>query len=343
MIRTVDWLDGKIRLIDQTRLPAKLEVLDLSDYRQVAAAIKDMKVRGAPAIGVTAALGVALGALSIEADDWLAFYAALERIADELRHTRPTAVNLFWGIDRMLALARGFQGSAVSEIRDMLVAEAVIMLDEDEDANRRLGANGAELIPDNASVLTHCNAGALATVAYGTALGVIRAAVEQGKRVHVYADETRPRLQGMKLTAWELAQDGIPVTVIADNMAGMLMSEGRIDCVVVGADRVAANGDTANKIGTYSVSVLAKAHGVPFYVAAPLSTIDPSLPDGSLIPIEDRPHEEMTHIDGVRVAPEGVEVINPAFDVTPAKNIAAIITEAGVFYPPYRSVAESAQ
>ena len=335
MIRTVDWADGKIRLIDQTRLPARLEVIEISNYREAADAIMEMKVRGAPAIGVTAALGVVLGALEIEAGDWLEFYAQLDRIAEHMRRTRPTAVNLFWGIDRILRLAQSFEGSPVCEIKEMLVAEGITMLDEDEEINRRIGRNGAELIPDNANVLTHCNAGSLATVGYGTALGVIRAAVEQGKKIHVYADETRPRLQGMKLTAWELIQDGIPVTVIADNMAGVLMSQGKVDCVIVGADRIAANGDTANKIGTYSLAVLAKVHTVPFYVAAPCSTIDASLENGGLIPIEERSHDEMTHIDGVRIAPEGVAVINPAFDVTPAAIISGIITEVEVIYPPF--------
>lgn len=335
MIRTVDWADGKVRLIDQTALPQRFEVIELSDYRQVADAIRDMKVRGAPAIGVAAALGVALGAQSIEAANWAQFHAQIRRIADHIRATRPTAVNLFWGIDRMLLIAEESRNMTVREIKEALVAQAIRMLKEDEEVNRKIGEHGAKLIPQVANVLTHCNAGALATVGHGTALGIIRTAAAAGKNLHVYADETRPRLQGMKLTAWELMQDGIPVTIIADNMAGMLMARGDISCCIVGADRIAANGDTANKVGTYSLSVLAKAHGVPFYVAAPFSTVDIAARNGSAIPIEERPAEEMTHIDGVRIAPEGARVINPAFDVTPASNITAIVTEEGVIRPPF--------
>lgn len=334
---TVEYKDGKVIMIDQTRIPGEYLTVEYDDYRDVAKAIKDMVVRGAPAIGVSAALGVTLAARQIEAADPQEFIQELEAASGVIRNTRPTAVNLFWGIDRMLDAARtaANEGRSVKEIRQILDSLGHDMVEEDVEINRRLGANGAELIEDGDTVLTHCNAGALACVGYGTALGVIRAAVEQGKDIKVIADETRPRLQGMKLTAWELAQDRIPVTVISDNMAASLMRAGKINCVVVGADRIAANGDVANKIGTYSVAVLAWAHGIPFYVAAPISTVDLSLSSGDDIPIEERSHEEVTHIDGHRVAPEGVSFINPAFDVTPARYVTAIITEQGIARPPY--------
>jgi len=325
-------------MIDQTRLPAEFTIVAYRDYREVATAIKDMVVRGAPAIGAAAALGMALGAYRIEADNAQDFLSQMAEIAQILRQTRPTAVNLFWGIDRMIAvadIAARRQPFDIHKVRETLKQEAIAVLDEDERANRALGAYGAALLPDTARVLTHCNAGALACVAYGTALGVIRAAVEQGKRVAVFADETRPRLQGMKLTAWELMRDGIDVTVLSDNTAGYLMSRGEIDCVVVGADRIAANGDTANKIGTYSVAVLANAHGVPFYVAAPLSTVDFAIASGMQIPIEQRGPEEVTIVGQSRIGPEGVKVLNYAFDVTPSRLVSAIITEAGVARAPY--------
>ena len=336
MIRTVDYNDGKVVIIDQNALPAEMRTIELVDHRQVADAIRTMKVRGAPALGVTAALGVALGARSIQTADFDSFYSRLEEIAAEMRATRPTAVNLFWGIDRILDAARRAKGRPVAEIKVEIERLAVSMIEEDENICHKLGRNGAELLQDGSAVLTHCNAGGLACVGYGTALGVVRAAVESGKRLKVFADETRPRLQGMKLTAWELAEDGIDVTIIADNMAGSLMRQGRIDACIVGADRIAANGDTANKIGTYSVAVLAKAHGIPFYVAAPTSTIDLSLSSGDEIPIEERSPEEMTHIGGQRIAPHGARVINPAFDVTPAEFITAIITEKGIARRPYK-------
>lgn len=338
MQRTVDYLDGKVVIIDQTRVPAELVTIELSTPEQVADAIVTMKVRGAPAIGVAAALGMALAANHSPAEHRDEFIADLENAAKLLSSTRPTAVNLFWGIEKMLCTAKAAleDGLPIAEAREVVEECAVAMLQHDEDTCRAIGANGAELIPDKGHVLTHCNAGALACVSYGTALGVIRAAVEQGKRVHVYSDETRPRLQGLKLTCFELISDNIPVTAIADNMAGSLMRKGKIDCVVVGADRIAANGDVANKIGTYSVAVLAHHHGIPFYVAAPTSTIDPSLRSGDDIPIEERSHEEMTHIDGHRVAPLGVEVINPSFDVTPAALVTAIVTEKGICHPPYK-------
>jgi methylthioribose-1-phosphate isomerase len=331
---TVDWKEGKLRLIDQTILPARLEYIDYDDWREVVEAIRIMVVRGAPAIGCTAALGMALGALSLETDDKAKFQWGMEEIAECFRGSRPTAVNLFWAIDRMMGLV-GSSPVSVADVKAAMLKEAIAMLEEDIATNRAMGRNGAELLKSGDTVLTHCNAGALATVGFGTALGVIRAAVEAGKDIKVVADETRPRLQGMKLTAWELKQDNIPVTIIADNMAAVLMREGRINCVIVGADRIAANGDTANKIGTYNVAVLAHFHNVPFYVAAPFSTIDMSLPDGSLIPIEERGTVEMTHMDGVRISPEGVPVMNPAFDVTPNRLIAGIITEKGVIRAPF--------
>jgi methylthioribose-1-phosphate isomerase len=335
-LQTVKWVNGKVRLIDQTALPEKLQYVELADWREVAEAIRTMVVRGAPAIGCSAALGMALGARGIIAENREAFLRRVSGIAETFRVARPTAVNLGWAIDRILDVAQNTEGNPV-DLKDAILSEAIKMLDEDIESNRRMGKYGAALLSDNANVLTHCNAGALATVGYGTALGVIRAAVEEGKKVHVYADETRPRLQGMKLTAWELAQDNIPVTVIADNMAASLMRQGKIDCVVVGADRIASNGDTANKIGTYGVAVLAKHHNIPFYVAAPFSTIDMKLASGIQIPIEQRETVEMTHIEGIRVAPEDVPVLNPAFDITPGELVTAFITEQGVIEPPYET------
>lgn len=338
MQRTVDYKDGKVLMIDQTRIPAELVTIELSTPEEVADAIMTMKVRGAPAIGVAAALGMALAARHSAAEHPEELIADLENAGALLSSTRPTAVNLFWGIQKMLCAAKAAleDGLPLPEVEQVVEECALAMLQEDEDVCREIGRHGAELMPDRGHVLTHCNAGALACVSYGTALGVIRAAVEQGKKIHVYSDETRPRLQGLKLTCFELIRDNIPVTAISDNMAGSLMRKGRIDCVVVGADRIAANGDVANKIGTYSVAVLAHHHGIPFYVAAPTSTIDPSLHSGDDIPIEERAHEEMTHIDGHRVAPLGVEVINPSFDVTPASLVTAVITEKGIAYPPYK-------
>ncbi len=338
MIRTVDFVDGKLVIIDQTKLPQELVTIELCSAVQTADAITTMKVRGAPAIGVAAAIGVVLAAVESNAPDTESLMLDIIRAAQMLKNTRPTAFNLFWGIDRMVNKAKSLEarGFSADQIRYELKALAAEMLDEDERVNKKLGANGAILLPDPCTVLTHCNAGALACVGYGTALGVIRAAVEAGKAVNVYADETRPRLQGMKLTCYELSQDGIPVTVITDNMAGWLMKSGMIDCVVVGADRIAANGDVANKIGTYSVAVLAKHHAVPFYVAAPTSTIDFSIDSGEDITIEERTHEEVTHIMGVKIAPDCVKTINPSFDVTPADLVTAIITEVGVAHAPYR-------
>ncbi len=332
-IRPVRWEGNVLVLIDQTQLPHRFVEVRTTGWREVAEAIRHMVVRGAPAIGAAAACGLVLAAEAIDTSDMPAFREQWLRAADVFASTRPTAVNLFWAIERMKRVAQCCD--TPEEARRRLREESEVILREDVEANRAIGRHGQTLVPDGARILTHCNAGALATVGYGTALGVIRAAVEAGKRVSVYADETRPRLQGMQLTAWELVQEGIPVTVITDNMAGMLMRRGEIDIVVVGADRIAANGDVANKVGTYSVAVLAKWHGIPFYVAAPVSTVDLSVADGSGIPIEERSPEEVTHIAGVRIAPEGVRVINPAFDVTPAELVSAIITEEGIARPPY--------
>ncbi|GIV14827.1 MAG: methylthioribose-1-phosphate isomerase [Armatimonadota bacterium] len=332
-IRPVRWEGDALVLIDQTQLPHRFVEVRYTDWREVAEAIRHMVVRGAPAIGAAAACGLVLAAEAMDSSQKSAFREQWLKAADVFASTRPTAVNLFWAIERMKRVVQACDDP--NEARRRLREESEAILREDIVANRAIGRYGQELIPDGARILTHCNAGALATVGYGTALGVIRAAVEAGKHVHVYADETRPRLQGMQLTAWELVQEHIPVTVITDNMAGMLMRRGEIDVVVVGADRIAANGDVANKVGTYSVAVLAKWHGIPFYVAAPISTIDLSVADGSGIPIEERSPEEVTHIAGVRIAPEGVKVINPAFDVTPAQLVSAIITEEGIARPPY--------
>ncbi|MEP6756401.1 MAG: S-methyl-5-thioribose-1-phosphate isomerase [Chthonomonadales bacterium] len=333
-IKTVFWEDGRVCMIDQTLLPGEFKIVRYAQWEEVVESIRTMVVRGAPAIGCTAALGMALAAQNSAAITRANLDEYMAAAGNVMKGARPTAVNLEWAVNRMLAKLATFEGSA-HDATKMLLDEAMAMLDEDIAVNRAMGKFGAELIPNYANVLTHCNAGALATVGYGTALGVIRAAVEAGKNIHVYADETRPRLQGMKLTAWELSQDNIPVTIIADNMAGVLMRECKIDCVVVGADRIAANGDAANKIGTYSVAVLAKHHKVPFYVAAPFSTIDAEIPDGSAIEIEERDHEEVTHIQGVRIAPEGPNIWNPSFDVTPNELITGIITERGVLTAPY--------
>lgn len=334
MVPTVQRTDGGIRILDQTALPGEVRFVDCREYACVAEAIRTLKVRGAPAIGVTAALGIALGAGEFQGEDSSAFAAHVQQVCDTLAATRPTAVNLFWAVARMTAVFQRVSGKGVKAVQERLWQEAQAILDEDIAVNKALGRHGAGVIRDGDQVLTHCNAGALATAGYGTALGVVRAAWEDGKRIRVFADETRPVLQGARLTAWELQQDGIPVTLITDNMAGALMKQGGIQCCVVGADRIAANGDVANKIGTYSVAVLAKAHGIPFYVAAPASTIDLHTADGAHIPIEERHPTEVTHLHvGPSIAPEGIEVWNPAFDVTPAALITGIITERGVFRP----------
>jgi methylthioribose-1-phosphate isomerase len=324
-------------MIDQRKLPAQEVYVRCRTANEVARAIKTMVIRGAPAIGVAAAMGIALGMRKSKASGTQKLAAEFYKTCELMARTRPTAVNLFWAIERMkraFALAAE-SGASVEQIQDRLDREAQAIHDEDVESCRTMGAFGATLVPQNARILTHCNAGALATAGYGTALGVIRGAVEQGKQVEVFADETRPFLQGARLTAWELVRDGIQTTVITDNMAGALMRQRRIDLVVVGADRIAANGDTANKIGTYTVAVLAREHGVPFYVAAPLSTIDMSTPDGERIPIEERRAREVTHVGNAQLAPAGALVWNPAFDVTPHQLIAGIITERGIVRPPY--------
>ncbi len=333
---TVDWNPaGTVRLIDQTRLPGEEVYIECQTIEEVADAIRTMRVRGAPAIGVTAAMGLALGAQTVRAETFKDFYQALEGMASFLSQTRPTAVNLLWALRRLLEQARKSRDLSVPEIKAALIADARKIREEDIQNNRAMGQYGQSLIPDPGRILTHCNAGGLATAGYGTAVGVIRAAAESGKRIMVWVDETRPLLQGSRLTAWELVKAGIPMTLIADNMAGALMGRGQVDVVVVGADRIARNGDVANKIGTYSVALLARAHGIPFYVAAPISTLDLSLADGSQIPIEERSPDEVTHHAGRRLAPEGVRVVNPAFDVTPASCVDAIITERGIARPPY--------
>jgi methylthioribose-1-phosphate isomerase len=341
-VATVEYVNGVVRLIDQRRLPGAEVFLDCRDYQAVAGAIKTLAVRGAPAIGVTAALGLAVGARAIEVEDFEAFWSQFIDICAVMAATRPTAVNLFWAIERMQACAQAHRQLPIAALKARLEQEAQDILDEDIANNQRLGRHGQALIGDHSRILTHCNAGALATAGYGTALGVIRAAVEAGKQVQVIADETRPVLQGARLTAWELQKDGIPVTLIADNMAASLMRRGMIDMVIVGADRIAANGDVANKIGTYGVAVLAQAHGIPFYVAAPLSTIDASLPCGDHIPIEERQPDEITHVGDRQIAPAGINVLNPAFDVTPHTYVHAIITEVGVLRPPLdQSIAQA--
>jgi methylthioribose-1-phosphate isomerase len=334
VIPTVEWQDGEVVMIDQRRLPSEQVLLRCRDHRQVASAIKDMAIRGAPAIGVAAALGVALGVHTSSAEG-AGLRAEFDGICRDLGATRPTAVNLFWAIERMRRRFESEQGRGASAVRRGLLEEARALQAEDLAACQRMGDIGADLIPPHARLLTHCNAGALATAGYGTALGVIRSAARQGKVANVFADETRPYLQGARLTAWELAQDGIPTTLIADNSAGHLMSKGEVDAVVVGADRIAANGDVANKIGTYTVAVLARENGVPFYVAAPVSTVDLATPSGKEIPIEERAAEEVTHHGGRRMAPEGIAVRNPAFDVTPHRYVTAIITERGIARPSY--------
>jgi methylthioribose-1-phosphate isomerase len=335
MIKTLEWTDEGVRFIDQRKLPTEETYLTCTTYEEVADAIRDMVVRGAPAIGVTAAMGIALGVRDAEGDHVSELRRHFDEICETIGETRPTAVNLFWAIRRMQDRFEACFEMPVEQIKQALILEAQRMYVEDIAANEAMGKHGAALMPSSGGVLTHCNAGALATCGYGTALGVIRAAVESGKKLQVFADETRPFLQGSRLTAWELVKDGIPTTVISDNMAGTIMKQGKIDAVVVGADRIAANGDVANKVGTYTVAVLAKEHGIPFYVAAPFSTVDLETPDGSKIPIEQRATREVTHIAGKAIAPEGVKVENPAFDVTPAKYVTAIITERGVVKAPY--------
>lgn len=336
MIETLAWTPNGVRFIDQTKLPTEESYVTCTTHEEVADVIRNMVVRGAPAIGVAAAMGIALGVKNSKAETPSDLKRELDRICGTIGKTRPTAVNLFWAIRRMQEKFSTLDGAPIPQLKQALVDEAQRMHAEDIAINQAMGREGAALMPASGGVLTHCNAGALATCGYGTALGVIRAAVEQGKTIHVYADETRPFLQGSRLTAWELVKDGIPTTVIADNMSGAMMRQGKIKAVIVGADRIAANGDVANKIGTYTVAVLAKEHGIPFYVAAPISTVDLETSDGSQIPIEQRNPAEVTHIAGKALTPPGVEVENPAFDVTPANLVTAIVTERGIARPPYR-------
>ena len=337
MLPTIDWQDDMIVMVDQRKLPGQEVYVRCRTAQEVARAIRTMVIRGAPAIGVAAAMGIALAARRSTATGTKQFAVDFQKTCDMMAATRPTAVNLFWAIDRMKrTFAEGAQsGESPAELAARLEREARAIHDEDVASCRAMGGHGAHVVPDGARVLTHCNAGALATAGYGSALGVIRAAVEQGKKIAVFADETRPFLQGARLTAWELVREGINTTVITESMAGPLMRAGEVDLVVVGADRIAANGDTANKIGTYTVAVLAHEHKIPFYVAAPLSTIDLSTPDGDQIPIEERDGREITHIGSSRLTPEGANIRNPAFDVTPHRYIAGIITEKGIVRPPF--------
>jgi methylthioribose-1-phosphate isomerase len=331
-MKAIEWISGKVRIIDQTRLPWEEVVGEIDNYREIAAAISEMKIRGAPAIGIAAAYGLALGAQGIEAKSKDEFLEKLRPISETLSTTRPTAVNLFWALEKMKRVAGS--GESVAQIKAALISEAQMIDVESEAAERKLSSHGDELIKDGFTILTHCNTGALAA-GYGTALGIIRTAWERGKKIHVFASETRPLLQGARLTAWELIKYNIPFTLIADTMTGHFLSRGGIDCVIVGADRIASNGDVANKIGTYNLAVLAMENGVPFYVAAPTSTIDISLASGDDIPIEERSAAEVTHIRGIPIAPEGVKVANPAFDITPHRYISAIITECGIVREPY--------
>lgn len=337
MIKTIFWKNNTAVLIDQNALPLTEKYITCKSYKKVIACIKDLTVRGAPAIGVAAAMGAALGALNLPSLSPEKFRQNFFAICDEIAQARPTARNLFWALERMKKVAdQSHHKNQVSLVKE-LTGEAKLICAEDIAINRRMGKNGRSLFVDGDNILTHCNAGALATAGYGTALGVIRAAHEEGKKLHVYVDETRPVLQGARLTAWELKKEKIPYTLITDNMAGFLMQQGKIDKIIVGADRITANGDTANKIGTYSLAVLAKEHNLPLYVAAPVSTIDISLKTGKAIPIEERKSEEITNFKGVRCAPEGTKVSNPAFDVTPAQLITAIITEKGILRKPFRN------
>lgn len=337
MIKTIECSqEGIVRILDQSRLPLEEVYIECRDHLEVAEAIRKMRIRGAPAIGVAAAIALALGAQKIQADSFEGFYSKLQDLAETLAGTRPTAVNLFWALGCMKRCALDFRDLPLQALKERLREEAQRILDEDINTNRALGQEGKGLIHDGASILTHCNTGALATAGYGTALGVVRAAFEEGKRLTVYVDETRPYLQGARLTAWELQKEGIPFVLITDNMAGYFMKQGKVDMVMVGADRIAANGDVANKIGTYGLAVLAREHNIPFYVAAPLSTLDLGLPSGEEIPIEERDPEEVTQFLGTPIAPPGAQAANPAFDITPARLVSAIVTEVGIARPPYK-------
>jgi methylthioribose-1-phosphate isomerase len=335
MLPVIQWADDHVLLLDQRMLPSKIRYLTCKKYKDIINAIEKMAIRGAPAIGIAAAMGLAMGSCSIRTRTFDAFRRRFKQMADEMVKARPTAVNLRWAVDRMSLLVDSCALKSLDEIRDMLRRESEKILREDVDINKRIGKNGQTLIPDNAVILTHCNAGALATGGYGTALGVIRAAHEAGKKISVLADETRPWLQGLRLTSFELMEDGIPVHVIADNAAGLFMKRKMIDLVITGADRIAANGDVANKIGTYQIAVLAKENRIPFYVAAPLSTIDMTVKNGDKIPIEERDPSEITHLHGRMIGPKGVKALNPAFDITQARYITGIITEKGIVRRPY--------
>ncbi len=336
MLPTIKWEGEIVSILDQRKLPAKKEWYTCRNYRDVINAVKKMVIRGAPAIGVAAAMGLALGASCIRARSFPDFKSRFSLLAEQMRLARPTAVNLRWAVERMLRLVDRLADQPVAEIQQALRKESEIILAEDIEINKTIGHHGLRIVPEHSTILTHCNAGSLATAGYGTALGVIRAAHEAGKDIQVVADETRPWLQGLRLTTFELMEDNIPVTVIADNAAGTLMRQGKIDLVITGADRIAANGDVANKIGTYQVALLARTHRIPFYVAAPLSTVDPATPDGNAIPVEQRPPEEITRIGRTVIGPPGVNALNPVFDITPSKYVTGIITEAGIIPPPYR-------
>lgn len=336
MIPTIEWNGQYVRMIDQRKIPGKVEWFICRGYKDVIRGIQQMVIRGAPAIGVAAAMGLALGARSIRVKSFAGFVIRFREIANEMFLARPTAANLKWAVDRMMDLVEGMKDKPIDEIKSAIRFESERILAEDIENNRKMGKNGLQLIPNGATILTHCNAGSLATAGYGTALGVIRAAHENGKGIKVIADETRPWLQGLRLTAFELMADGIPVCVIADNAAGSLMRQKRIDLVITGADRIAANGDVANKIGTYQVAVLAKTNNIPFYVAAPISTIDPATKNGDSIPVEERDQEEVCQFGKQKIGPLNAKAINPVFDITPAKYVSAIITEKGVIRPPYR-------
>jgi len=335
MFKTIEWKNNMVVMIDQRLLPNEEVYRTYMDFLDVAEAIREMVIRGAPAIGVAAAMGIALGAIDVKSKERKEFVKQFNHICNVMAHTRPTAVNLFWAIDRMKRIVKENPKLGADELKERLVEEAKRIYEEDIEINRQMGRHGSKLIKNRATVLTHCNAGALATAGYGTALGVIRAAIEEGKKIKVFADETRPFLQGSRLTAWELMKDGIDTTLITDNMSGYMMKKGLIDAVIVGADRIAANGDVANKIGTYSVAVLAKEHKIPFYVAAPISTIDLKIKSGDSIPIEERDIREVTHIKDIPIAPNAVKVKNPAFDVTPNRFVTAIITEKGIVRKPF--------
>jgi len=337
MIPTIEWYGKTVRMIDQRKIPSRLDWFTCRGYKDVIKGIRRMVIRGAPAIGVAAAMGLAMGAVSLKTKSYMEFKIKFKEIAREMLLARPTAANLRWAVERMKNLVENMEGHSVAEIQSALKRESEKILEEDIEINRQIGKNGQKLIPDGATILTHCNAGSLATGGYGTALGVIRAAWENGKKIRVIADETRPWLQGLRLTAFELMEEKIPVSVIVDSAAGSLMQQKRIDLVITGADRIASNGDVANKIGTYQVAVLAKTNKIPFYVAAPISTIDPAIKEGDSIPVEERGSEELRQFGKLEVGPPGVHILNPAFDITPAAYISAIITEKGVIKAPYKS------